>query len=113
MCRSSSTPISVYSRTGNLHSYQSDFAVFDLINAIETNQFDQLELNKAQQGVVAVSPSGSYSLQNLSREAVQLLCDIEAEKTLAEIEPQRLVALPELAQTDVLAGYKVISEEAV
>lgn len=97
----------------NLHSYRSDFAVFDLINAIENNQFDQLELNKPQQGVVAVSPSGRYSLQNLSREAVQLLCDIEAEKTLTEIDPQRLVALSELAQTGILAGYRVISEEAV
>ncbi len=91
----------------NLHSFLSNFAIFDLVQAIENNDFDNLDINQPQQGVVTASPTGSYSMHQLSIEATQLLMDIEQQKPLGEIEHARLGALPELAQANVLTGFKI------
>lgn len=46
-------------------------------------------------------------MQLLSVAATHLLKDIEQQKSLGEIEHQLLGALPELAQADVLAGFRI------
>ncbi|GAM57075.1 conserved domain protein [Vibrio ishigakensis] len=91
----------------NLHSFSSDFAIFDLIQAIDKNDFDNLEINQPQQGFAIASPTGNYSMNLLSVVATQLLKDIEQQRTLGEIEHQLLGALPELAQANVITGFRI------
>ncbi|GAM72472.1 conserved domain protein [Vibrio sp. JCM 19236] len=91
----------------NLHSFLSNFAVFDLIQAIEDNDFDSLDINQPQQGIVSASPTGGYSMQQLSLAATKLLKDIEQQKPLGEIEHQLLGALPALAQANVITGFRI------
>lgn len=82
----------------NLHSYCSSFAIFDLLQAIENDDFSQVDIYRPQQGVIAVSTTGRYYTHPLGLAAVKLLIKIEMRETLTQIEPQLLDALLELTK---------------
>lgn len=90
--------------------FSARFAVFSLQVAIENQQFDDLNLNQAEQGVVChLSGSESWSLA-LSPEAFQLVQTIHNGACLAEIPSECLSHLSFLIDHHLLAGFSLAEE---
>jgi|GEM_PF-849983 len=92
-------------------AFQSSYAVFSLQQAINTNNFDSLDLEQAEQGIIASSlESGVWTL-SLQSEPYQLLSFLQSGCMLTEIPPALLAHLECLTQHDLLAGFSLATLE--
>ncbi|MEZ8103088.1 HvfC/BufC N-terminal domain-containing protein [Vibrio bivalvicida] len=92
-------------------AFQSSYAVFSLQQAIHTNNFDNLDLEQAEQGIIASSlESGVWTL-SLGSESYQLLSFLQSGCMLTEIPPALLTHLEYLTQHDLLAGFSLATLE--
>lgn len=88
-------------------SFHSCYALFSLQRAIKTGQFDELNLEQAEQGVIAASPEhGIWSLP-LSTEHYQLLSYLQSQCSLGEIPANLLSHLDWFTQHSLLAGFSI------
>lgn len=86
-------------------AFQSPYALFSLQQAINNNNFDNLNLEQAQQGVIASTlESGVWTLA-IESDPYQLLSYLQSGCMLTEIPPELLVHLELLTQHDLLAGF--------
>ncbi|MDF5446637.1 DNA-binding domain-containing protein, partial [Vibrio parahaemolyticus] len=53
-------------------SFDSNYAVFDLFSAIQTGQFEQLNINQLQQGVISIQANGEALCHALDADVFQL-----------------------------------------
>ncbi|CAM3124118.1 DNA-binding domain-containing protein [Vibrio mytili] len=91
-------------RTGSRH-FDSNYAVIDLFHAIQRQDFEQLNINQLQQGVIATQSNGDVTCHALNPDAFQLLRALEKELSLSEI-PQALFAqLNHIFTLDLISGY--------
>ncbi|MCA2418093.1 HvfC/BufC family peptide modification chaperone, partial [Vibrio chemaguriensis] len=58
-------------------SFDSSYAVFDLFSAIQTGQFEQLNINQLQQGVISIQANGEALCHALDADVFQLLQCLE------------------------------------
>ncbi|OBT12905.1 DUF2063 domain-containing protein [Vibrio sp. UCD-FRSSP16_10] len=86
-------------------SFESRFAIFDLISAITAQSFDDLDLTAPQQGYIIVQPNGHINFEELEANSYQLLVAIESQFSLSEIEPQLLPTLPLLVEKQLIIGF--------
>lgn len=90
--------------------FSARFAVFSLQVAIDNQQFDDLNLNQAEQGVVChLSGRESWSLA-LPPDVFQLLQAIHSGTCLAKIPSECLVHLSFLVDHHLLAGFTLAEE---
>lgn len=87
--------------------FQSQYALFALKTAIESNQFDDLVLDKPQQGVICCSQQGEVWMQSLDGEAFELLQHLHSGRTLGEIPPHTLQHLNYFVESNVVAGFSL------
>ncbi len=93
----------------HLHSgcrrFTSDYAVFDLFTAIQDQEFEQLNINQPQTGVILVDANGSVLCHKLDTNTFQLLGYLAHKQTLGAIPPFLLASLSQLMLLDLLAGF--------
>ncbi|MBR9875614.1 MAG: DUF2063 domain-containing protein [Vibrionaceae bacterium] len=100
----------VHLRTGS-RSFESCYAVFDLFTAIQSQHFEQLNINQAQCGVITVQDNGESLCHMLNLEAFQLLHCIEQQQCLGEIPPRLLTKLNSLMNLNLFAGFTLKKRE--
>lgn len=85
--------------------FESPYALFSLKQAIENNNFDALEINQAEQGVIACLDNGEQWTLALKPEPYQLLVAIQSGEPLGNIEPELLAHLNTLIELQLIAGF--------
>ncbi|MDR9827753.1 DNA-binding domain-containing protein [Vibrio sp. FNV 38] len=89
----------------------SSYALFDLFHAIQSNCFDQLELNRPQQGVIHACSNGDRIPIVLQSEAYQLLKEVHCYSPLGQINPALLSHLNFLMEKGLIAGFTIENDE--
>ncbi|MGR5134620.1 HvfC/BufC N-terminal domain-containing protein [Vibrio alfacsensis] len=90
-------------------SFESDYAVFDLYTAIQTEQFEQLNINQLQQGVISIQANGEALCHALDADAFQLLCGLEQKQSLSEVPEDFLTHLNCIMALDLVDGFTLRS----
>jgi len=84
--------------------FSSHFAVYSLQAAISSGEFDGLDIHQPEQGLVACHIDGSPWSLELSKEAFQLIEQLQQQKTLGEIPPDLLSELNQVIELGIVAG---------
>lgn len=87
--------------------FQSQYALFALKKAIESNQFDDLVLEQPQHGVICCSPLGMIWLQPLEDGAFELLQHLHSGSTLGEVPAHTLEHLNYFVESNLVAGFSL------
>ncbi|ARV71216.1 DNA-binding domain-containing protein [Vibrio campbellii] len=90
-------------------SFDSSYAVFDLFGAIQTGQFEQLNINQLQQGVISIQANGEALCHALDADAFQLLQCFEQKQSLSEIPEVLLAHLNSIMALDLVDGFALKS----
>ncbi|UTZ26680.1 DUF2063 domain-containing protein [Vibrio campbellii] len=90
-------------------SFDSSYAVFDLFGAIQTGQFEQLNINQLQQGVISIQANGEALCHALDADAFQLLQCFEQKQSLSEIPEVLLAHLNSIMVLDLVDGFALKS----
>lgn len=88
-------------------SFDSDYAVFDLFAAIRCQDFEQLDINQAQCGVISVDQHNNVLCHRLDRDTFQLLRCLEQKHPLGDIPSAQLANLHCLMQLGLINGASV------
>ncbi|USD41058.1 putative DNA-binding domain-containing protein [Vibrio sp. SCSIO 43135] len=86
-------------------AYASQYAVFSLQLAILNQQFDGLEINQAEQGVIACDSQGTPYSKSLPETQFQLLSHLQAGQCLADVPAELLGQLNGLIELALIAGF--------
>ncbi|MEZ9490342.1 DNA-binding domain-containing protein [Vibrio breoganii] len=89
----------------SVRSFESNYSIFDLIEAIDQNTFDELQLNQPQYGYVQATPDGHLHFQQLEHNDFLLLRAIESQQPLSQINEQQLPSIPSLVDRMLIAGF--------
>ncbi|GEA52918.1 DUF2063 domain-containing protein [Vibrio inusitatus NBRC 102082] len=89
----------------SVRSFESSYSIFDLIEAIDRNSFDDLQLNRSQYGYVQATLNGSFHFHQLENNEFLLLRAIENKQPLSEINEQLLSSIPSLVERMLIAGF--------
>lgn len=98
--------IQLHLNTGVL-AFQSRYALFSLQHAIEKDDFNNLTLESAEQGVIASSSEGGVWTLALEFETYELINYLQSGCMLREIPPSILAQLNLLTQHDLIAGFSL------
>ncbi|EHI5142941.1 putative DNA-binding domain-containing protein [Vibrio alginolyticus] len=90
-------------------SFDSNYAVFDLFSAIQTGQFEQLNINQLQQGVISIQANGEALCHALDADVFQLLQCLEQKQSLSEIPEVLLAHLNRIMALDIVNGFTLQS----
>lgn len=90
-------------------SFDSSYAVFDLFGAIQTGQFEQLNINQLQQGVISIQANGEALCHALDADVFQLLRYLEQKLSLSEIPEVLLAHLNSIMALDLVDGFTLKS----
>jgi hypothetical protein len=90
-------------------SFDSSYAVFDLFSAIQTGQFEQLNINQLQQGVISIQANGEALCHALDADVFQLLQCLEQKQSLSEIPEVLLAHLNSIMALDLVDGFTLKS----
>ncbi|MEL7437409.1 MAG: DNA-binding domain-containing protein [Pseudomonadota bacterium] len=90
-------------------SFDSSYAVFDLFGAIQTGQFEQLNINQLQQGVISIQANGEALCHALDADVFQLLRCLEQKLSLSEIPEVLLAHLNSIMALDLVDGFTLKS----
>ena len=90
-------------------SFDSSYAVFDLLSAIQTGQFEQLNINQLQQGVISIQANGEALCHALDANVFQLLQCLEQQLSLSEIPEVLLAHLNSIMALDLVDGFTLKS----
>ncbi|MGU3810552.1 HvfC/BufC N-terminal domain-containing protein [Vibrio diabolicus] len=90
-------------------SFDSNYAVFDLFSAIQTGQFEQLNINQLQQGVISIQANGEALCHALDADVFQLLQCLEQKQGLSEIPEVLLAHLNRIMALDIVDGFTLKS----
>ncbi|HHF0534892.1 MULTISPECIES: DNA-binding domain-containing protein [Vibrio] len=90
-------------------SFDSNYAVFDLFSAIQTGQFEQLNINQLQQGVISIQANGEALCHALDADVFQLLQCLEQKQSLSEIPEVLLAHLNRIMALDIVDGFTLQS----
>ncbi|MCE7732458.1 HvfC/BufC N-terminal domain-containing protein [Vibrio campbellii] len=90
-------------------SFDSSYAVFDLFGAIQTGQFEQLNINQLQQGVISIQANGEALCHALDANVFQLLQCLEQQLSLSEIPEVLLAHLNSIMALDLVDGFTLKS----
>ncbi|EPM6965407.1 HvfC/BufC N-terminal domain-containing protein [Vibrio alginolyticus] len=90
-------------------SFDSNYAVFDLFSAIQTGQFEQLNINQLQQGVISIQANGEALCHALDADVFQLLQYLEQKQSLSEIPEVLLAHLNRIMALDIVDGFTLQS----
>ncbi|WP_045381935.1 HvfC/BufC N-terminal domain-containing protein [Vibrio campbellii] len=90
-------------------SFDSSYAVFDLFGAIQTGQFEQLNINQLQQGVISIQANGEALCHALDADVFQLLRCLEQKQSLSEIPEVLLAHLNSIMALDLVDGFTLKS----
>ncbi|PFG58727.1 putative DNA-binding protein [Vibrio sp. ES.051] len=95
-------------RTGS-RSFDSNYAVFDLFRAMQTQDFEQLNINQLQQGVISMQANGEALCHALDTGVFQLLQCLEQKQSLSEIPEALLAHLNSIMAFDLVDGFTLKS----
>ncbi|HDM8230286.1 TPA: putative DNA-binding domain-containing protein [Vibrio campbellii] len=90
-------------------SFDSSYAVFDLFGAIQTGQFEQLNINQLQQGVISIQANEEALCHALDANVFQLLQCLEQQLSLSEIPEVLLAHLNSIMALDLVDGFTLKS----
>lgn len=90
-------------------SFDSNYAVFDLFSAIQTGQFEQLNITQLQQGVISIQANGEALCHALDADVFQLLQCLEQKQSLSEIPEVLLAHLNRIMALDIVDGFTLQS----
>ncbi|EPE2687928.1 DNA-binding domain-containing protein [Vibrio alginolyticus] len=90
-------------------NFDSNYAVFDLFSAIQTGQFEQLNINQLQQGVISIQANGEALCHALDADVFQLLQCLEQKQSLSEIPEVLLAHLNRIMALDIVDGFTLQS----
>ncbi|KGR32697.1 hypothetical protein OA39_04936 [Vibrio campbellii] len=90
-------------------SFDSSYAVFDLFGATQTGQFEQLNINQLQQGVISIQANGEALCHALDANVFQLLQCLEQQLSLSEIPEVLLAHLNSIMALDLVDGFTLKS----
>ncbi|NVD08122.1 DUF2063 domain-containing protein [Vibrio sp. JPW-9-11-11] len=85
--------------------FASSYALFSLRQAIQENDFSSLDLNQAEQGVIAYQAHQGVWSMALTENEYSLLKQLQAQHLLSDIAPSLLTHLNRLNQLKLLAGF--------
>lgn len=88
-------------------AFHSRYALFSLQRAIEQDDFSNLTLEQAEQGVIASFAEGGVWTLALEFEAYELLNYLQSGCMLSELPPSLLAQLNLLTQHDLIAGFSL------
>ncbi|MEZ9232830.1 DNA-binding domain-containing protein [Vibrio amylolyticus] len=88
-------------------AFSSHHAIFSLQHAMLTEQFDGLELNNTEQGVIACQPNGEVWHSALNEEQHQLLVKLNEGAILSEIEEPLLAQLEAVISLNLVIGFTI------
>ncbi|GAB7218813.1 HvfC/BufC N-terminal domain-containing protein [Vibrio comitans] len=89
----------------SVRSFESSYSIFNLIEAIDRNSFDNLQLNQSQYGYVQATINGRLHFHPLEHNEFLLLRAIENKQPLSEINEQLLPSIPSLVDRMLIAGF--------
>ncbi|MCK6265523.1 putative DNA-binding domain-containing protein [Vibrio sp. ZSDE26] len=91
--------------------FASRYALFSLNLALQNEQLEHLDINAPETGVIACHPNGVPWNTVLDSEQHQLLMNLQAESTLAEIDESLLTHLETLIQLNLVVGFTITKHE--
>ncbi|SON51176.1 DNA-binding domain-containing protein [Vibrio tapetis] len=97
----------------NLHVLASDYAVFSLWHGIKNNQLDNLDLSKAEQGVVYVDEAHQAHITPLNPLSFKLLEHCLAPHTLGTLPAELLPHLTDLVNHQLVIGFELATTENI
>ncbi len=92
-------------------SFYSNYAVFDLFTAIQDQEFEHLDINQRQRGVILVNRSGRVLCHALDLQAFQLLLCLEQKQPLGNIAQPALNKLSQLMLLGMIEGFTLQQSE--
>lgn len=95
----------------SLISFNSCYALFSLHNAIQNNDFDELEIHTPQSGMMWCNAQGEIQLSPLSEMSYQLVLDLKAGLPLEQISPDSLSQLNNLVALSSITGFDLLASE--
>ncbi|MGF1722630.1 DNA-binding domain-containing protein [Vibrio kyushuensis] len=93
----------------SVRPFSSNYALFSLSLAMQTEQFDALNINSPEVGVIHCHPNGAPYNTRLSCEQHQLLMNLHEKATLSEIDESLLTHLEHLIQLNLVVGFTIAS----
>ncbi len=95
----------------NLHLLASDYAVFSLWHGINSNQLDNLDLSKAEQGVVYIDDAYQPHIVSLPDMSFRLLEQCTTPHTLGTLSAELLPHLADLVNQQLVIGFELVTTE--
>ncbi len=86
-------------------SFSSNYAVFDLLGAMQNQQFERLNINQPQCGVILATMIGGVACHLLDLETFQLLSCLEQKQSLGDIQQALLANINNLMLLDLIDGF--------
>lgn len=91
--------------------FHSHYALFSLQQAIDSNQFDGLDIEQTEQGIIASSAENGVWCLAIEQAPYELLRYLQSGCLLTEIPPPLLTHLDGLTQHDLIAGFSLVTQE--
>lgn len=97
------------SLSAGVETFESNIAVFSLQQAIKNADFDGLNINQPECGVIRTLANGESWCYPSSREVIELIDQLHYKKSLSEIEPHLLNQLQTLIGLNLIQGFTLSS----
>ena len=81
------------------------------IKRFHSNDFDGLDINTAEQGIVIFDADESLTLHQLESDHFSLVASLQHGATLGDLSQPQLNQLPYLLQLGLVQGFALIDEE--
>lgn len=98
-------PRLIFHLHNGVRSFESRYAVFDLLTAIQSQHFEQLDITVSQCGVISPQSNGGVLCHVLDLDTYQLLCCLEQRLSLGDIVQPLLPHLNKLMLLDLIEGF--------
>ncbi|CAH0542090.1 HvfC/BufC N-terminal domain-containing protein [Vibrio marisflavi] len=90
-------------------AFKSKSAVFSLQQAIKSGDFESLDINQPEWGVIKTLPNGAAWCSPVAKEQIELLDQLHYRKSLSEIEPHLLSQLQSLIELNLVEGFTLVA----
>ncbi|MCL9782917.1 DNA-binding domain-containing protein [Vibrio sp. S4M6] len=89
-------------------TFQASYAVFSLQSAIRRNNFDGLDINQKESGLIGTLANGDTWSKACSSNVAILVNRLNCRKRLSEIEPELLAHIQTLTELGIVTGFTLI-----
>ncbi|PQJ55625.1 DUF2063 domain-containing protein [Vibrio chagasii] len=100
----------VFHIKGSITLFDCYYAVIALEHAIDQQQLEGLDINRAELGIIIRAENSQLESQSLTKECHQLLIELQSGKALREVTPSLLQHMNAVMALNVISGFSINDE---